>query len=165
MKYFTVYSCFTNWNDSFHLTSLSVSLHSSLQCRRNTIAIITSALSSSSSSSTTTTTPSTTRRKRLFATPYNEGEENRNDDQEFMKDLYKAKLDKLGMMIPEEQVKQSAQALEHEFLSAMKHASIEFEEAKKKYGADGAIEKWKEEWDEQDEEREEKDDDDCYGFQ
>lgn len=123
-------------------------------------------------------TPSTTRRKKLFATPNNEGEEHINDNQEFMKDLYKAKLDKLGMMIPEEQVKQSAQALENEFLTAMKQVSIEFKEAKMKYGTDGAIEKWKEEWDEQDDEREKQNEegiyrddgegiykDDGYGFQ
>ena len=148
-SFMAFFTCFTHWND-FHwnISILQSTTTTSNQPR---------------STSSPTTTKSGTRHRTtsfttiLHGTNSNEEEERTNIHDEFMNDLYKAKQDKLGMMIPKEQAKQAAQALENEFLSAMKQASQHFDEAKKKYGSEGAIQKWKEEWDHEHENQGEED--------
>ena len=62
-----------------------------------------------------------------------------NDDKEFYRDLYKAKMEKLGGEIPPEQAKQSAEQAENEFLNAMKETTEEFQQAKEQLGSQGAV--------------------------
>jgi hypothetical protein len=155
MAFFT---CFTHWNDYHWNNGLSFfgSKKISIQPTSSTNQPSTSSISSTINSPTITTKSGNSHRTISFTILHGtfsneEDEETTNNHEDFMNDLYKAQLDKLGMMIPKEQAKQAAQALENEFLSAMKQASQRFDEAKKKYGSEGAIQKWKEEWDENEE--------------
>ena len=58
---------------------------------------------------------------------------------DFYRDLQKAKNEKLGSPIPKEQLKESAQESEQEFLAAMKKTSEEFQAAKEALGSTGAV--------------------------
>ena len=62
------------------------------------------------------------------------------DDSDFYRDLQKAKNQKLGSPIPEEQLKESAQDAEQEFMRAMKQTKKEFQDAKEELGSTGAVE-------------------------
>jgi len=60
-------------------------------------------------------------------------------DDSLYQDLKKAKNEKLGAPIPEQQRQESAKEAENEFLSAMQETSKEFQEAKDSLGSNGAI--------------------------
>ena len=62
-----------------------------------------------------------------------------DEDGDFYRDLKQAKNEKLGSPIPKEQVKESAQESEQEFLAAMKKTSEEFQAAKEALGSTGAV--------------------------
>lgn len=60
-------------------------------------------------------------------------------DSSFYRDLRKAKVDKFGFRIPPDQLKESAQNAESEFLQAMEETSKEFQKAKDDLGSKGAV--------------------------
>jgi hypothetical protein len=64
---------------------------------------------------------------------------NDDDDDKFYRDLQRAKASKLGKSIPEEQIRQTSQQSESDFLRAMKEAKKEFQRAKEQLGSDGAV--------------------------
>mmetsp|Transcript_11070 Transcript_11070/g.15593 ORF Transcript_11070/g.15593 Transcript_11070/m.15593 type:complete len:169 (-) Transcript_11070:9805-10311(-) len=63
---------------------------------------------------------------------------NTEEEDEFYHDLRKAKKDLLGADIPPEQLKQSAEYAENEFLKAMKEATEEFQTVKEEMGSEAA---------------------------
>ena len=79
-----------------------------------------------------------------------EKEDDNND--EFLQDLLRAKSEKLGMDIPtsSQQIQESIQNSQNEFLMAMKQAKIDFKKSKDDLGVDGAIDLLKQDWDEED---------------
>jgi hypothetical protein len=64
---------------------------------------------------------------------------NDDDDDKFYRDLQRAKASKLGKSIPEEQIRQTSQQSESDFLRAMKETKKEFQRAKEQLGSDGAV--------------------------
>ena len=85
----------------------------------------------------------------------NDRRDDENEDLTFWEDLRKAKQEKLGAPIPSEQARQTAQPAENEFLQAMKQVSQEFESAKAELGTDGAVDLFKQIWDDEEEGRKE----------
>ena len=75
------------------------------------------------------------------------------EDYEFLQDFYSAKSEKFGMNIintSSDEIQQSIQDSQNEFLNAMKLAKEEFTKSKNDVGLDCAIELLKEDWDEED---------------
>ena len=72
----------------------------------------------------------------------NDGGDGDNDDDEdvaFYEDLRKAKKELMGGEIPKDQLVESAQEAQNEFLKAMEDVGREFQETKSKLGSDAAI--------------------------
>lgn len=84
-----------------------------------------------------------------------------HDDDSFYRDLEEAKKFKLGGQIPKEQLEKAASNAEEEFLAAMKQVRKEFNDAKEKLGAEGAVNLFLEKIRREDENIE--NDDDIYG--
>ena len=66
-------------------------------------------------------------------------EHQNDDDDEFYRDLRRAKHEMLGRSIPPEQARESAVQAESDFLRAMRETKDEFEKAKEELGSDGAV--------------------------
>ncbi len=62
-----------------------------------------------------------------------------DNDDEFYRDLRRAKNQKLGRSIPPEQAQESAVQAEGDFLQAMRETKDEFQRAKEELGSDGAV--------------------------
>jgi hypothetical protein len=60
-------------------------------------------------------------------------------EDDFYRDLKKAKASKLGASIPSEQLQQMAAQAESAFLQAMKETQEDFQRAKEELGPDGAV--------------------------
>lgn len=76
-----------------------------------------------------------------------------DDDDELYQSLEKAKL-RLGGEIPPEQAAAEAESAENDFLQAMRQVSKRFEQDKERLGADGAIDRIKDQWDQEERLRE-----------
>jgi hypothetical protein len=68
-----------------------------------------------------------------------ENQDGGDDDDDFYRDLRRAKHDMLGRSIPPEQARKSAVQAESDFLRAMRETKVEFEKAKEDLGPDGAV--------------------------
>ena len=71
------------------------------------------------------------------------------NDEDIYRSLENAKL-RLGGEIPPEQAREAAMNAENDFLSAMKEVSEQFEKDKSDLGTDGAINRMKDQWDQED---------------
>lgn len=82
-----------------------------------------------------------------------------DNDDEFYRDLQKAKKEKLGGFIPPEQARETAVQAEGDFLQAMRETKDEFQRAKDELGSDGAVDLFLERIREEDEREEEEEGD------
>ena len=75
-------------------------------------------------------------------------------DEEFYRDLRRAKREKLGASIPPEQARRSAVRAEADFLAAMREQTEDFRKKKAELGSEGAIDSFLDMIREEDEKRE-----------
>ncbi len=82
-----------------------------------------------------------------------------DNDDEFYRDLQRAKKEKLGGIIPPEQARETAVQAEGDFLQAMRETKDEFQRAKDELGSDGAVDLFLERIREEDEREDDEEDD------